>query len=614
MADKRVTDYTAPAGGPASGDKLFLVDVSNTTENANGSGSADTVNNIVGAVGLLKANNLSDLASAATARTNLGAQAAGATLDSLEGLSLVAGDILYATAADTLARLPKGTALQQLRVNSGATAPEWATVAAGGQTLYDRVVAASGGDHTTLAAAITASSAGDTIFVRSGTYSESAITSSLANLTIIGENPETTIISMGANTLTLSGARVRLQNMNLTASTGNFTLSGNYSEIQHCILSKTGNGQHLTLSGAYTAMRDSEFFDTSTGGVIQQAISLSGLHASIYNSYIECRIGLSGGQWLNCSGGYNKVFGTRFRTVNSAADGGLIATSGIHNQFVGNTIQDSDNVLKPVFLFTNNYAVIANNNINGYWQFVDATSASYAVITGNMVLTIYNAAQAVIAPRAIVCVGNRFSTTSGSGTQTGIALTTSSASHSIVSDNFLTGFATGISVGAGVTNATIHDNNLSGILTTPMTDAGTATNARNNVGASALHDMTTVRMKNTSGATITAGEVVTYKSVAAGDEVTTTTAAGDTKVYGVATAAITNTSYGYIQTLGKTTILKVNGTTDIAVGDYLSCFTTAGIAQKASAGQMAFAIALEAYTTDDSSGVLDALIITPRLI
>jgi|JI10StandDraft_1071094.scaffolds.fasta_scaffold15083_2 hypothetical protein len=48
------------------------------------------------------------------------------SLNSLAGLSLVAGDVLYATAADTLQRLGIGTAGQLLRVNSGATAPEWA--------------------------------------------------------------------------------------------------------------------------------------------------------------------------------------------------------------------------------------------------------------------------------------------------------------------------------------------------------------------------------------------------------------------------------------------------------------------------------------------------------
>ena len=43
-----------------------------------------------------------------------------------------AGDLVYGTAADTLGRLAIGTAGQVLQVNSGATAPEWATPAGGG--------------------------------------------------------------------------------------------------------------------------------------------------------------------------------------------------------------------------------------------------------------------------------------------------------------------------------------------------------------------------------------------------------------------------------------------------------------------------------------------------
>ena len=43
-----------------------------------------------------------------------------------------AGDILYATASRTLARLGIGTAGQVLTVNAGATAPEWAAATGGG--------------------------------------------------------------------------------------------------------------------------------------------------------------------------------------------------------------------------------------------------------------------------------------------------------------------------------------------------------------------------------------------------------------------------------------------------------------------------------------------------
>jgi hypothetical protein len=54
-----------------------------------------------------------------------------------------AGDVIYATANDTPARLGIGTAGQVLTVNSGATAPEWKTPAAGGGGKVLQVVYAS---------------------------------------------------------------------------------------------------------------------------------------------------------------------------------------------------------------------------------------------------------------------------------------------------------------------------------------------------------------------------------------------------------------------------------------------------------------------------------------
>lgn len=72
-----------------------------------------------------------------------GKQASDDTLTSLSGITLAAGDVLYATGADTLARLPKGTAGQGLIMNAAATAPEWAStytwvaVATNGAAVYD---------------------------------------------------------------------------------------------------------------------------------------------------------------------------------------------------------------------------------------------------------------------------------------------------------------------------------------------------------------------------------------------------------------------------------------------------------------------------------------------
>jgi hypothetical protein len=65
-------------------------------------------------------------------KVNSGATAPEWGADPVADVITTAGDLLYGTAADTVARLGIGTAAQVLAVNSGATAPEWVTPAAGG--------------------------------------------------------------------------------------------------------------------------------------------------------------------------------------------------------------------------------------------------------------------------------------------------------------------------------------------------------------------------------------------------------------------------------------------------------------------------------------------------
>lgn len=124
----------------------------------------------------------------------------------------------------------------------------------------------------------------------------------------------------------------------------------------------------------------------------------------------------------------------------------------------------------------------------------------------------------------------------------------------------------------------------------------------------------TMFFRNVSGSTQTAGSVVIWGTAAGGDEYTTTTVAGNERVLGVVNNTTPNTFLGYVMVEGFITTLKVNGVTDIAVGDFLSTHTVAGIAARGLAGHMVFAIALEAYTANDSLGVIDALIISPRKI
>jgi len=110
---------------------------------------------VKGDVGLGNVDNTSDASkpvSTATQTALDGKQASGATLTSLEGLSLVSGDILYATAADTLARLAKGSDADVLTLAGGL--PSWVAPGAGsGEPLHKGVYLTSNNTLTSQTAA-----------------------------------------------------------------------------------------------------------------------------------------------------------------------------------------------------------------------------------------------------------------------------------------------------------------------------------------------------------------------------------------------------------------------------------------------------------------------------
>ena len=134
--------------GAGTGDMLAANNLSDLANNATaranlGLGTVAVENTVPVAKGGTGATD------AATALSNLGAQPSDAALTSLSSLSLAEGDILYATAADTLARLAKGTASQVLQMNTGATAPEWASpVGSSGAVSAQNVNSGSSVDFT----------------------------------------------------------------------------------------------------------------------------------------------------------------------------------------------------------------------------------------------------------------------------------------------------------------------------------------------------------------------------------------------------------------------------------------------------------------------------------
>ncbi len=84
---------------------------------------------------MLGGNNLSDVDDPVIALATIGGQPIKPNLTSLGNVALAAGDLLYATGANTLVRLAKGTAGQVLAMNGAGALPEWAAPPLGvGQT------------------------------------------------------------------------------------------------------------------------------------------------------------------------------------------------------------------------------------------------------------------------------------------------------------------------------------------------------------------------------------------------------------------------------------------------------------------------------------------------
>ena len=155
-----------------------------------------------------------------------------------------------------------------------------------------------------------------------------------------------------------------------------------------------------------------------------------------------------------------------------------------------------------------------------------------------------------------------------------------------------------------VRNNDFHDS------TTPMARVGGAcNNIDENIGQNIALIEVHRYVKNTSGAQRVAGDVVSLKAVAAGNEVAVPAAAGEDNVYGMVAETINDNAWGYVQVKGKTTVLKsTNAGGAIAIGDTL-CTEIGVRAQLAVAGGQVFARALEACAAADCT--IDAFIKSP---
>jgi len=306
---------------------------------------------------------------AATMRTNLGVSATAdtPTLVSLEGLSLVAGDILYATAADTLARHPRGTALQYLQQNSALTAPQWVTgreVLTATRTYYVRtdgsdsntgLINSAGGAFLTLQKAVTTIQALDrsiydvTASIGAGTFTGGVSVSGwgpgTGSIYFTGAGATTIISTTSATCIFVSGgakiipAQMKLQTTtggNCIHAYGGFVTLGAGIEFGACagtaqVVSQSGGTVEMdvayTISGNATYHLYCDNSSIYTGST--KTVTASGARA-----FTTFAVSIATGVIFGASGTYSGTFtGTRYSaTLNSVIN----TFGGGANYFPGN--------------------------------------------------------------------------------------------------------------------------------------------------------------------------------------------------------------------------------------------------------------------------------------
>ena len=678
-----ITSKTELNETPADGDILYLVDVSDTTDNANGSDKKVTRANLVGGLQVQP----SEGAFANGDKTKLDGIAAGATANSSDATLLnvdnhtsgVTNKVYTATEQSKLSGIETGAQVNvQSDWNSIAgdslilnkpTIPTLPSVASGAEVdtgtddakiatakaLKDShnvpsvapgtsgnvltsngtdwtssaPVAGGGGDYnakvgpgetyTTLAGALAVASSGWSILVTGATSESGTVTCALDNITVRGSSRGKASIDFNEASFTFSGNSITFDNFyfntdkggklvfsgngvnltNLSCTTGTNSglrnsihmiyITGNYPKVSNFNYKRTsaftdGSSSYAIIKfeyGDFPTLVNSTFDSGSAVYANGMVMTQQTRKSTISNCNFFCSAGSA--QNLLKAESYTVV-------TNCIFENGGGGNAYAINTFGNGNVEVTNCIIKNT---TRGVSLGANSTFTG--NYVQCIDYGYCMYDVGSYSTINN---------------NIFTTVSGGTYASAIRLSTN-LNATVINNNVFSNIGVGVS---GNYSGFILKNNVYDTVIKPISAAGLEVEIDNNYKSSDAYNKTMKYLKNTSGGTLSAGQAVILKSVAANDEVTTTTTAGDNKIWGiVASSSIANNAYGNITVYG-TTNAKVDGTTDIAVGDFLSAFTTAGILQKATTGQTAIAIALASYTADDSNGTIVVRVISPRII
>lgn len=347
--------------------------------------------------------------------------------------------------------------------------------AGGGGNPYgaDFVVAASGGDYTSVGAALAAVADSSVIYVEPGTYTETTTTMTCNNATVIGDHHDLVILdgtTSAIKTIDGSGNHFRGIRFN-NSSTGRWRFTGTETTFENCMFragvanlyqffidsdrfrinqcyftNSTGAGRQFYVKGPGGTLTNSVFYvdgsDEETYGLVQldDDIAFTGNYVQVYGS--------ASNHWFMSLSQRNAITGNVFYMNNNTAT--AIAASGDSNTISGNTIRNGRQGI---------YLNAASNAVSGN-RFVDITTTGVYVASGN----------------ENMITGNNIGGSSGT---TGVYL--NGGDYPVITGNVFTGtWTTGVNVSAAAIDKAVVVGNGLVTPTTGLSDSGTGTVSGNN--------------------------------------------------------------------------------------------------------------------------------------
>lgn len=356
-----------------------------------------------------------------------------------------------------------------------------ATSAAGGQTLYDAVVAASGGDYTTVTAAITAGKTA--IFVRAGTYTEAGFSSGAPNATdsisITGADPATTILSFGANSFTLNGANINIQDISLSTSTGVVALGGNYAALNNVWqLSSNSTNNALQLSFA-AQVNGYRFIDSASAGGITTRVNAGGQNTMMTNCYFF--VTRNGSANFLSLGQYCTISSSSWYLSGGAQGGAYMVTVSARSTVTACTFYNQGSTDGCIQLNGVGAAAVGNTMDGGANGIQLSGTANSCLVTGNMYYSTSAGTTAINCAGALnVISGNVIRHRSTAGTTALGIVVAASKNNNTITGNVVTNAFVGLTINTGATNTVVVGNTLTANGTN-LSDSGTTTVNTGNV-------------------------------------------------------------------------------------------------------------------------------------